>query len=166
MPTIPDNRDRLDHRHCKGLPGAMCPGCHTVWERTVEGSQLSRQARRPRMCPQSTSQIYHGRNTHNATGSIILSLRADTRPRNLRIHTTAFCSKGSKCVQQQVNKLHEDPASRTLVYRAVKTQHKHARTTKGTNWPAAGEESLVRTPIVDNSTSAKRATQHWAREKE
>ena len=34
------------------------------------------------------------------------------------------------------------------------------------NWPAPGEESVVRTIILDNDIAAKRATQRWAREKE
>jgi len=34
------------------------------------------------------------------------------------------------------------------------------------SWPAPGEESVVRTVILDNATAAKRAAQRWAREKE
>lgn len=34
------------------------------------------------------------------------------------------------------------------------------------NWPPPGEESVVRTHILDDTTAAKRAAQHWVREKE
>jgi len=34
------------------------------------------------------------------------------------------------------------------------------------NWLARGEESVVRTIILDDDTAAKRAAQCWAREKE
>jgi hypothetical protein len=34
------------------------------------------------------------------------------------------------------------------------------------NWPTPGEESVVRTTILDDTTAAKRAVQGWAREKE
>jgi hypothetical protein len=34
------------------------------------------------------------------------------------------------------------------------------------NLPAQGEEFVVTTSILDDNTAAKRATQHWAREKE
>jgi len=34
------------------------------------------------------------------------------------------------------------------------------------NWPAPGEESVVRTIILDDDTAADRAAQRWAREKE
>jgi len=34
------------------------------------------------------------------------------------------------------------------------------------NWPAPGEEPAVRTTILDDTTAAKSAAQHWAREKE
>ena len=34
------------------------------------------------------------------------------------------------------------------------------------SWPAPGEESVVRTVILDDATAAKRAVKRWAREKE
>jgi len=34
------------------------------------------------------------------------------------------------------------------------------------NWPTPGEESVVRTIILDDDTAANRAAQRWAREKE
>jgi hypothetical protein len=34
------------------------------------------------------------------------------------------------------------------------------------NWPAPGEEPAVRTIKVADDTAAKRAMQHWAKEKE
>jgi len=48
----------------------------------------------------------------------------------------------------------------------VKKELEHGRTTEGMSWPAPGEESVVRTVILDDSTAAKRAAQRWAREKE
>jgi len=34
------------------------------------------------------------------------------------------------------------------------------------SWPAPGEEPVVRTTILDDTTAAKSAAQRWAREKE
>jgi len=52
------------------------------------------------------------------------------------------------------------------VCRVVKEQHEHGRTTEAMMWPATGEESVVRTIILDNATAAKRTVQLWVTEKE
>ena len=77
-----------------------------------------------------------------------------------------FAARLANACSNRLRKLHQYPSSGTPVCRAVKKEHKHARTTEGMNWPAPGEESVVRTIILDDATSAKRAAQRWAREKE
>jgi len=53
--------------------------------------------------------------------------------------------------------LHKTLSSGTPVCRAVKTEHEHGRTTEGMSWTAPGEESVVRTVILDDATAAKKA---------
>jgi hypothetical protein len=48
----------------------------------------------------------------------------------------------------------------------TRPEHEHGQTTEDTNWPAPGEESVIRTIILDDDTAAKRAAQRWASEKE
>jgi hypothetical protein len=62
----------------------------------------------------------------------------------------------------KLRKLHKNPSSRVPVWRAVKKEHEHGWTTEGMSWPAPGEESVVRTVILDDATAAKRAPQRWA----
>jgi hypothetical protein len=38
--------------------------------------------------------------------------------------------------------------------RVVKEEHEHGRTAKGVKWLAPGEESVVRNPILDDTTAA------------
>jgi len=45
-------------------------------------------------------------------------------------------------------------------------EHEHGRTTEDMSWPAPGEEPVVKTIILDNKSTAMRAAQRWAREKE
>ena len=52
------------------------------------------------------------------------------------------------------------------VCRGVRKEHEHGWMTEGMSWPALGEESVVRPVILDNATTAKRAAQRWAKEKE
>jgi len=95
----------------------MRPGCHTMWERALVGSQRSRQARRPPTSPQSTSQIYLGRATNDPMGSINKRLRAYVRAHNPRTQTTALRSEASNRVQQQANE-----ATPKLLFRDVGMQ--------------------------------------------
>jgi len=44
-------------------------------------------------------------------------------------------------------------------------EHEHGRTIEGMNWPAPGEESVVKTTTLDDTTAAESAVQRWAREK-
>jgi len=66
----------------------------------------------------------------------------------------------------KLKELHEDPSSGTPMCRVVEIEHEHGRTTEDMNGPAPGEEPVVKTIILDNNSTAKRAAQCWAREKE
>jgi hypothetical protein len=57
-----------------------------------------------------------------------------------------------------LRKLHQDPCSGARVCRAVLNEHVHGGPTEGMNWRAPGEESVVRTIILDDATTAKSAT--------
>jgi len=77
-----------------------------------------------------------------------------------------FAARLANACGNMWRKLHQDPSSGTPVCRAVNKEHEHGRTTEGMNWPAPGEESVVRTIILDDATAANRATQRWASVKE
>jgi hypothetical protein len=77
-----------------------------------------------------------------------------------------FTARLANACSNKLKELHQNPASGAPICRAVKKEHEHDRITEGMNWPAPGEESVVRTIILDDDTAAKRAAQPWAREKE
>jgi len=77
-----------------------------------------------------------------------------------------FTTRLANSCSNKLQELHQKPASGAPICRAVKKEHNHGRTTEGMNWPAPGEEPVVRTIILDDDTAAKRAAQRWAREKE
>jgi len=56
--------------------------------------------------------------------------------------------------------------SGTLICRVVEIEHEHGRTTLDMSWPAPGEVPVVKSNILDEKSTAKRAGQCWAREKE
>ena len=66
----------------------------------------------------------------------------------------------------EVRKLNQTPSSGGPVCRAAKEVQEHGRSTQGMSWPALGKESVVRTVIMDDATTVKRAAQHRARGKE
>jgi hypothetical protein len=49
--------------------------------------------------------------------------------------------------------------------RVVEKEHEHSRATKDMSWLALGEAQVVKTIILGDTSSAKRAAQCWAREK-
>jgi len=77
-----------------------------------------------------------------------------------------FAARLADACSGKVKELHRIPSSGAPICRVVKEQHEHCRTTEGMLWPAPGEESVVRTIILDDTTAAKRTAQRWAREKE
>jgi len=66
----------------------------------------------------------------------------------------------------KLKELHLNPSSGAPICRVLKEEHEHGPTTEGIMWPAPGEESVVRTIILDDTTAARRTVQRWAREKE
>jgi hypothetical protein len=77
-----------------------------------------------------------------------------------------FTARLANACSNKLKELHQNPSSGAPICRAVKKEHEHGRTTEGMNWPTPGEESVVRTIILDDDTAAKRAAQCWAREEE
>jgi hypothetical protein len=65
-----------------------------------------------------------------------------------------------------LKKLHHIRSSGAPISKELKAEHKHGRRIESTNCALPGTESVVRTTILDDTTTAKNATQHWAQEKE
>jgi hypothetical protein len=62
--------------------------------------------------------------------------------------------------------LHEDPSSGTLICQVVEIEHKHGWTIEDMSWLSPCKEPVVTTIILDDTSTAKRAAQHCAREKD
>jgi len=77
-----------------------------------------------------------------------------------------FAARIENGCSRKLKEQHKNPSSGAPICRAVRKEHEHGRTTEGMNWPAPGEEPVVRTTIPDDTTAAKSAAPRWAREKE
>jgi len=77
-----------------------------------------------------------------------------------------FAARLEHPCSSNVKELHIIFYSGALICRVSRKQHEHGQTTEGMNWPAPGNEPLLRTTILDSTTAAKMAAQHWAREKQ
>jgi len=77
-----------------------------------------------------------------------------------------FAARLENACSSDLNEVHSNPSSGVPICRVVWKVHEHGRTTEARNWPAPGEEPVVRTIILDDTTAAKSVAQHWAREKE
>jgi len=51
--------------------------------------------------------------------------------------------------------LDQNPSSGAPACRAVRKEYEHGRTTEGMSWPTQGEESVVRTVILDDASADK-----------
>jgi len=91
--------------------------------------------------------------------SLLLSTILDSRQQRFAARLANACSS-------KLKELHHNPSSSAPICKVIREEHEHGRTTEGMNWPPPGEESVVRTTILDDTTAAKSAVQHWAREKE
>ena len=79
---------------------------------------------------------------------------------------TRFAARLANTCSSKLKELHHNPSSGAPICKVIRKEHEHGRTTKGMNWPAPGEESVVRATTLDDTTAAKSAAQCWAREKE
>jgi hypothetical protein len=77
-----------------------------------------------------------------------------------------FAARLADACSSRLEELHRNPCSGSPMCRVVKEEHEDGRIAEGMMWPAPGEESVVRTIILDDATTAKRSAQCWAREKE
>jgi hypothetical protein len=77
-----------------------------------------------------------------------------------------FAARLENSRSSKLKELHKNHASGAPICRAVRNEEEHGRTTEGMNWPALGKDPVVRNPILDDTTAAKNAAQHWARAKE
>jgi len=76
-----------------------------------------------------------------------------------------FAARLENACSSKLKELHNNPSSGAPICRLIRNDPEHGRTIEGMNWMAPAGEPVVRTIILDNTTAAKRAAQHWAREK-
>jgi len=77
-----------------------------------------------------------------------------------------FAARLANACSSKLRELHEDPSSSTPICPVIEIEYEHGRTTEDMSWPAPGEEPVVKTIILDDQCTAKKAAQHWARQKE
>ena len=77
-----------------------------------------------------------------------------------------FAARLENACSRKLPERHKNPSSGAPICRAVRKELEHGRTAQSMNWPTLGEEPVVRTTILDDTTAAKSAAQRWAREKE
>jgi hypothetical protein len=77
-----------------------------------------------------------------------------------------FAARIGNASSDKLKERHKNPSSGAPICRAVKKQHEHGRKTVGMNTPAPGEEPVVKTTVLHNTTVAKCAVQHGASETE
>jgi len=77
-----------------------------------------------------------------------------------------FAARLANACSSKLKELDEDPSSSAPICRVVEIEHKHGQTTEDLSWLALGEEPVVKTILLDDNSTAKRAAQCWAREKE
>jgi len=77
-----------------------------------------------------------------------------------------FAARLANACSSKLKELHNNPSSGAPICNVIREEHKHGRTTEGRDWPPPGEESVVRTTILVDTTAAKNTAQRWAREKE
>jgi len=73
-----------------------------------------------------------------------------------------FAARLTNACSGKLKEIHHFPSSRAPICKVMRQQHEHGRTTEGMNWPPLGEKSVVRTTILDDTTTAKSAAQNWA----
>ena len=77
-----------------------------------------------------------------------------------------FAARLANTCSSKLKELQHNPSSGAPICKVFRDAHVHGRTTEGTEWPPPGQESVIRTTILDDTTPAKNPAQRWAREKE
>jgi len=75
-----------------------------------------------------------------------------------------FTARLANSCSSKLKEVHHNPSSGAPICKDIMEENEHGRTTDGTDWPLPGEESVVRTTILDDRTTAKNTTQRWARQ--
>jgi len=99
-------------------------------------------------------------------GALIRDSGLTPAPVILESRQQCFAARLANTYSNKPRQLHQNPSSGALVCRAVKKEHEHSGTTEGMSWPPPGEESVVRTGILDDDSVAKNVAQRCASEKE
>jgi len=71
-----------------------------------------------------------------------------------------FTARLAHACSSKLKELDHNPSSGATMCKVIREEHEHGRTTEATDWPPPGEESVVRTTILDDTTAAKCAAQH------
>jgi len=157
---------RGSSREHTGRPSSLRPSGCTIWEWALVGSQRSRQARRPPTSPQSTSQVHPGRAAHNPKGALIRESGLTPAPVMLDSRQQQWAARLANAYSSKLREMHKDPSSSTPKHRVAEIKHKQSQRAEGMSWPPPVEEPVVKTILLDDKGTAKRAVQCWATEKE
>jgi hypothetical protein len=97
-------------------------------------------------------------------GTLIRESGLSPAPEIIDSRQQRFIAILATACHRKLKELHRNPSPCALVFSVIKEEHEHCRTTKGMMWPAPGQDSVVRTTILDDTTAGKSTAQRWARE--
>ena len=93
-------------------------------------------------------------------GALMSELGLTPVPVLLDSRQQQFTARLANACCGKLKELDHNPCSGASICKVIREEHQHGRTTEGTDWPPPGEESVVRTTILDDTTAAKSAAQH------
>jgi hypothetical protein len=80
-------------------------------------------------------------------------------PVSLDSRQQRFTARLVNSCSSKLNELNKDPSSSAPICRVVKKQYEDGQTTVGMSWPAPSKELVVKTIILNDDTTTKRAAQ-------
>jgi len=93
-------------------------------------------------------------------GALITELGLTLAPVSLDSRQQRFTARLANACSSKLKEQDNNPSSGESICKVIRQEHEHGRTTEGTDWPPPGQQSVVRTKILDDTTAAKSAAQH------
>jgi len=164
---VTHRRDWGCSRMCEICPDSLHPGCCVVLRRAQVGCNGRQPARQPQVAPESTRLENHGRTANTSRGPLMedsgltpMAVALDTgQQRFVKRLSSVFDASKS-------NELHDYPPPGAQVGRLATREHAHCRRPETMCWPDPGEESVVKTTILEDNAVANRAAMLQATRKE
>jgi len=99
-------------------------------------------------------------------GALIRESGLTPAPVMLDSRQQRWAARLANAYSSKLREMHKDPSSSTPKHRVAEIKHKQSQRAEGMSWPPPVEEPVVKTILLDDKGTAKRAVQCWATEKE